>query len=88
MECSVGPLKSGDMALLADFQAFFGLPDVRVLPITPAVCDRASRIRATYGFKPLDSLHLAAAVENGCTLFLTNDTQLKGFPDIPVEILT
>jgi predicted nucleic acid-binding protein len=38
--------------------------------------------------KPLDSLHLAAAVEHRCTLFLTGDVQLKRFPEIPVEILS
>ncbi len=36
----------------------------------------------------MDSLHLASAVEYGCTLFLTSDAQLKRFPDILVEILS
>ncbi|HEY7427703.1 MAG TPA: PIN domain-containing protein [Gemmataceae bacterium] len=88
MECQVGPLKSGDASLLADFGRFFGLPTVSVLGLTAAVFDRAARIRATHGFKPLDSLHLAGAVEHGCGLFLTNDVQLARFPDIRVEILT
>jgi uncharacterized protein len=88
MECQVGPLKANDAALLAKYTTFFGSPDLDVLPVSPAVCDRAARIRAQYGFKPLDSLHLAAAVEHGCTLFLTSDAQLKRFPDIPVEILS
>src|ERR1700682_2316576 len=64
MECRVGPLKSGAAALLNNFTAFFAAPDVQVFPVTAAVCDRASAIRATHGFKPLDSLHLAAAVQN------------------------
>jgi predicted nucleic acid-binding protein len=38
--------------------------------------------------KPLDSLHLAAAVEHGYGLFLTNDVQLRRFPDITVEVLS
>ena len=88
MECLVGPLKSGDAAVLAAYAAFFALPDVHVFPITPAVCDRGARIRATHGFKPLDSLHLAAAVEHGCGLFLTADAQLARFPDVTVEVLT
>ena len=88
MECQVGPLKANDTVLLAKYTTFFASPDLDVLPISPAVCDRAARIRAQYGFKPLDSLHLAAAVEHGCTLFLTKDAQLKRFPDVPVEILS
>jgi predicted nucleic acid-binding protein len=88
MECLVGPLKSGDTTLLGDFDAFFSLPDLQVQALILAVCERAATIRAKHGFKPLDSLHLAAAVEHGCARFLTNDTRLSGFPDIPVEVLT
>lgn len=87
-ECLVGPLASGDAAILAGFNAFFAAPTTHMYLLTTAVCERAARIRADYRFKPLDSLHLAAAVENGCGLFLTNDTALVKFPDIAVEILT
>jgi predicted nucleic acid-binding protein len=87
MECQVGPRKSGDAVLLAKFTTFFTSPDVQVFPISGPVCDRAAAIRATHGFKPLDALHLAAAVEHGCTLFLTNDARLARFPDINVAVL-
>jgi predicted nucleic acid-binding protein len=87
MECLVQPLRRGDAALVAAFAAFCALPDVDVLPITPVLCDRAAQIRATHGYQALDSLHLAAAVEHGCGLFLTNDARLAAFPDVPVEIL-
>ncbi len=88
MGCQVGPLKANDPVLLAQYVTFFQSPDVSVLAISPAVCDRAARIRAQYGFKPLDALHLAAAAEHGCTLSITNDVQLRRFPDVPVEILS
>jgi predicted nucleic acid-binding protein len=88
MECQVGPLRANDQLLLAQYLTFFRSPDLSVLTLTPAICDRAAQIRAQYGFKPLDSLHLAAAVEHRCTLFLTGDAQLKSFLDIPVEILS
>ncbi len=88
MKCQVGPLNSNDAVLPAKYATFYASPDLDVLHMSPAVCDRAARIRAQYGFKPLDSLHLAAAVEHGCTRFLTKDAQLKSFPDILVEILS
>jgi predicted nucleic acid-binding protein len=72
---------------LARFDGFFSHPDVQVVPITPAVFDRAAQIRATHGYKTLDAINLAAAAEANCDLFLTNDTQLSGFADITVEIL-
>ena len=86
-ECMVGPLKQNDQKRLADFTSFFAAPDMAVLPITPAVCDRAALIRAQYGFKPLDCLHLAAAVEHRCVRFLTNDAPLQKFRDIAVELI-
>jgi predicted nucleic acid-binding protein len=88
MECQVGPLKANDSMLLAQYVAFFQSPDVSVLAISPVVRDLAAKIRAKYRFKPLDSLHLATAVEHGCTRFLTGDSQLKRFPDISVELLS
>jgi predicted nucleic acid-binding protein len=88
MECQVGPLRANDPVLLAQYVRFFQSPDVSVLAVSPAVCDRAARIRAQYGFKPLDALHLAAAAEYGCSLLITNDAQLRRVPDVTVEILS
>jgi uncharacterized protein len=88
MECLVGPLRANQTEVLARYSTFFSSPDLTVLPVSSAVCDRAAAIRAQHGFRPLDSLHLAAAVEHGCTLFLTNDAQLKRFLGVGVEVLS
>jgi uncharacterized protein len=88
MECLVGPFRTGNAADLASYTAFFAAPSVRMLTITVAVWERAARIRAAHRFKALDALHLAAAVEHGCGRFLTNDAQLKSYPDILVEVLS
>jgi uncharacterized protein len=87
LECRMKPIRLGNAAALALFDGFFAQPDVRLVPITTAVFDRATVIRATYNFKLADSLHLAAAVLGGCDRFLTNDTRLSAFTDIPVEVL-
>ena len=88
LECLVGPFILNDTATLADYNTFFSASTVKVLPLTAAACEHAARLRATYNFKPLDALHLGAAIEHGCGLFLTNDVQLKKCPEIAVEILT
>jgi predicted nucleic acid-binding protein len=59
-----------------------------MLPVSVAVWERAARIQADHHFSAGDALHLAAAVEHGCTRFLTNDAPLQRFPDIAVEILS
>lgn len=89
-ECLAGPLAAGDIRTIADDEAFFSDPDVYPLSLTPAVCERAARIRAITNFnlKVPDCLHLAAAVENGCGLFISHDHQLHQCKDITVEIMT
>lgn len=86
MECLVLPLRAGDLAAQRAYQGFFTM--TTVVPITPAVCDRAALIRATNRFKPMDALQLAAAVEHGANVFLTNDTRLSSFTGLTVEVLT
>lgn len=87
LEYRVKPLKAGDTTKLALFDTFCARPDVQVAPITKAVFDRATAIRAAHSFKLADSLHLATAVEAACDRFLTNDTRLSAFTDVPVEVL-
>lgn len=89
-ECLAGPLASGDLPVLTGYATFFNNPTIHCLPLTAAVCERAARIRAASRFtlKVPDCLHLAAAAEHGCGLFLTNDAQLTRCTDIVVEVLT
>jgi predicted nucleic acid-binding protein len=87
MECLVGPLKTNNPAVEASFHTFFARSDVQVVGITAAVCDRAAHIRATYNFKPMDALQLAAAIEHGAGTFLTADAHLGSFIGLTVEVL-
>ena len=87
LECRVQPLRLAATKTLADMDAFFRRSDVHFAPITTAVFDRATAIRAAFNFKLGDSLHLAAAVEGSCDRFLTNDNRLSRFTDIAVEVL-
>jgi predicted nucleic acid-binding protein len=87
LECRVKPLRAADPARLADFDAFFAGLVVETVPLARAVIDRATEIRATYGYKTPDAIHLSAALEARCDVFLTNDRRLAGFPDLRVELV-
>jgi uncharacterized protein len=87
LECRVQPIARGDLATLRTFDRFFRRQGIAKLRLTKAVYDRATVLRATYRFKPVDSLHLAAAIEGRCGLFLTNDQRLSRCPDIAIEVL-
>lgn len=90
VECLVKPLQLGDASTVADFENFFNGGSVQMLATTVPVYERAARIRVATSMKIklLDAIHLAAAAEHGCGLFLTNDVQLAQCTDIAVEILT
>lgn len=87
LECRVKPIRLDDASSLADDDAFFAAPDLLSLPLPRPVFERATEIHARHGFGLGDSLNLATAVEHGCGHFLTNDAQLRRFPDLMVEVL-
>jgi predicted nucleic acid-binding protein len=93
LECLVKPLGLGDGALLLDYERMFLAPNVTFVPLKAPVYERAANIRGVHAYasgkrySPQDALHLAAAVQAGCTSFLTNDLRLQGFPDITVDVL-
>jgi predicted nucleic acid-binding protein len=73
-ECLVGPLKRGDpvleQAYLDLFQRFlsFEMPE--------SVYLRAAQLRARFGIRTPDALHLASAQHHGCDFLWTNDDRL------------
>jgi len=85
LECRVKPLREGDIELLKDYDDFFAGAIAEMVALSREVIDRATEIRAQYGFKTPDAIHLAAAVVSGCNIFLTNDHRLDRFTDIAVE---
>jgi predicted nucleic acid-binding protein len=75
MECLVGPLRSGDTALEADFKNAF-------LSFTPLQIDEtvffaAAAIRARFGLKTPDAIHLACAQHHKCSAFWTADQRFR-----------
>ncbi|MCX7924299.1 MAG: PIN domain-containing protein [Fimbriimonadales bacterium] len=87
MECRVLPIRIGDQARLKDFDEFFADFVDEIVPVSEQVIDKATEIRAVYSYRPMDALHLAAAVVAGCEIFLTNDLRLANFTEIHVLTL-
>ena len=93
LECLVKPLGVGDGALLLDYERMFLAPNMTFVPLTAPVYERAASIRGVHAYasgkrySAQDALHLAAAVQAGCTSFLTNDLRLAFYTDIPVDVL-
>ncbi len=97
-ECLVPLFGLGGGQRLSDFFRFFHGPNLRTEGLTAATFARAGAIRGGHAYPAIppappkryglaDALHLAAAIESGCDVFLTNDHHLSNFPDITVEVL-
>lgn len=74
LECLVGPMKSGDRALRLRYERALSL--LCLLDMPPAVYDGAAELRARYGLRTPDALHLACAQHHGCRALWTNDDRL------------
>jgi len=58
-----------------------------LVDITSEVIERATGLRAGYGFKTPDAIHLASAIEEKADIFLTGDESLVRCREVAVEIL-
>src|SRR5262245_58528718 len=87
LECRVKPVREGKADLLKDYDDFFAYTVAEIVTLSREVMDRATEIRARYGFKTPDAVHLAAAVATSCEAFLTNDHRLDRFLDIAIEVV-
>jgi uncharacterized protein len=87
MESLVLPVRNNDPVRIAEFENYFNSRIAEMVPFLRSVFDQAIEIRARFPFKIPDALHLAAAVESKCDVFLTNDHQLRQFTGITVEVI-
>lgn len=74
LECLVGPMRSGNLVLQQHYER--GLAQFALLELGDEVFVRAAALRARFGLKTPDALHLAAAQHHRCEALWTNDDRL------------
>lgn len=74
LESLAKPPIDSDAELMTDYEFF--LADQQWLTIGNAEFDRALTLRTRHKIKTPDALHLAKAMQHGCTEFRTNDERL------------
>lgn len=84
-EYAIVPYRENNGKLLDDFELLIDDMETDILDITRPIARKAAEIRAYYNkFKAMDALQLAAALISGCSVFLTNDKQLRQFKGLKV----
>ncbi len=87
-EVLVHPLREGNAALAQQYRDILvNNSDFELLPITIHIAEAAADLRARYGLRTPDALHIAAAISAGCDTFLTNDSSFKRVAEIGVLVL-
>lgn len=75
LECRVKPIREGDFTLAAQFDGL--LDEFEQLAIHAEVYRVATDIRARFGLKTPDALHVATAQVHRCDALWTSDRQLN-----------
>lgn len=86
LECRSKPTRDRDAALLARYEAAFAR--TRVVEVTAAIIERATELRARYGFRSPDAIHLATAIDQAADVFISGDAALARCTEIAVDVLT
>jgi predicted nucleic acid-binding protein len=85
LEVLVHPLRANQPALAAEYEQILTRSSgVTLIPLDLALLRRAAHLRATSGLKTPDALQLAAALQSGCSVFLTNDERIPRVPGLRV----
>lgn len=85
-ECLVAPMRTGNLVLQRYYEQ--ALEQFVLLPMTDAVFLHGAQLRARFGIKTPDALHLAAAQHHGCSALWTNDERLvKAGHGLAVNVL-
>ncbi len=84
-EVLVPAFRANNTRLLALYRQFIEDSGAfELVPTTRETYVRASLFRAQLNLKTPDAIHMASAIQSGCTAFLTNDKSLKAPKDIEV----
>lgn len=67
--------------------AFFEIPNLKLIEINIQIAIEAAKIRRDYKFHTPDSVQLATALNSHARVFITNDKKLKKFKELNVILL-
>lgn len=83
-ECLAVPLRYNNQEDVEQIRLAFQMPNLYVCPMNSEVAVEAASLRAKYGFKMPDAIHLATALTCEADCFLTNDRRLVKCEEIKV----
>lgn len=88
IEILTGPKELGRRTLAAEYKRrLTTFPHLAIGELTDPVIDLASDLRAKYGLRTPDAIHVATAIASRASRFVTNDQSLQRVTEIEVVTL-
>lgn len=88
IEILTGPKKMGRHDLALQYKELIThFPNLTIAGINEQVINIASDLRARYGIRTPDAIHVATAIDFGAEKFFTNDKGLRKIKEISVDII-
>lgn len=82
------PIRRGDVAVETAYRKLLTQShELKLIPVTHSIAERAAELRARYNLKTPDALQVAAALNIGCDALLTNDFGLRRVTDLQIIVL-
>lgn len=88
MELVVKPLQLGEVGVADDYESLLAdYPNLTIADLDRQTVRRAAELRAKHRLRPIDTLQVAACLEHGATVFVTNDRDFRRVTEIQVLLL-
>lgn len=86
-ECLYKPAKEANHAALAAYDRLFASGEIEITPLDGALARRAALQGGALGLKLIDAMHYLSALESGCDVFVTGDSQFRSGPQMRVMVV-
>lgn len=85
LECLVVPIRAGNAQLRDLYESLLSQSKgLYLVDLDRPLLRRAAEVRALAGLKTPDALQVTAALQTGCSTFVTNDRQIPTLDDLRV----
>jgi len=85
----ITPMRQGRTDLVTRYRdVLTGARNLALVPIDPALAERAAALRAAHNLRTPDAIIAATALETGCGYLITNDRRFKAVREIEVLVLS
>ncbi len=89
LELLVRPKKLGQASLVREYKELIAtFPHLFLINLDEAIIEKSAELRAHYGIKTPDAIHIATAIVSGANFFVTNDRRLKKVKEMKIKLLS